>query len=154
MNQLLLNKIQVPKLYWSVNIFIQNSFKFIWILIFLSFLLTDHLYALVSYLFTGKQLAAGMRGGESWAQCPSLSWKQRTLMCTWTESVHKGGAGKMWFSPREKPGWHRHTAFVGRQELSHLTLSCRTWPSAADVCWAKENSFKKYSFEIAQSFKV
>lgn len=78
----------------------------------------------------------------------------RTVMCTWTESVHKGRTGKMWFSPSKKPGWHRHRAFVGRQVFSYLTFSCRSWPSAADICWAKENSFKNHYFEIAWGCKV
>jgi len=34
----------------------------------------------------------------------------------------------MWFSPKQKSSWHRHTLFGGRQALSYLTLndSCRT----------------------------
>lgn len=45
-----------------------------------------------------------------------MSSEPLTLMETLrAESEHKGRTGKMGFSPREKPGWDRHSAFVGRQ---------------------------------------
>lgn len=60
-----------------------------------------------------------------------------TVHMNWARA--QGWDREMGFSPREEPAWHRHTAFTGRQALSHLT-KC-SW-----CMLSKRESFQKPIF--------